>query len=191
MGKAGSGKDTFVNALIEGNYIPRAKPIISCTTRPIRDNECDGINYHYLTTEEFSNQVLEGKMLEATVFNNWFYGTSFENLDEHCLNIGVFNPKGVELLQSKENVDVEVVYLYAEDKVRLLRQLNREDFPDCKEIVRRFNTDEEDFEETRIEKIHANWFITNNNNYGVKQLAKDFAGRYLEAKANKLNQNKN
>ena len=39
MGKAGSGKDSFLNALINNNYIPNAKPIISCTTRPIRENE--------------------------------------------------------------------------------------------------------------------------------------------------------
>ena len=37
-------------------------------------------------------------MLEATMFNNWFYGTSVHNLDDHCVNIGVFNPEAIEIL---------------------------------------------------------------------------------------------
>ena len=39
MGKAGSGKDSFVKALIAGKYIENLKPIVSCTTRPIREHE--------------------------------------------------------------------------------------------------------------------------------------------------------
>jgi guanylate kinase len=39
---------------MEGNYLPNAKEIVSCTTRPIRDNEKDGVNYHYLTNDEFA-----------------------------------------------------------------------------------------------------------------------------------------
>ena len=39
MGQAGAGKDSFVDTIIQNNYIPWAKPIISCTTRPIRENE--------------------------------------------------------------------------------------------------------------------------------------------------------
>ena len=55
MGKAGAGKDSFVHALIAGNYFPGAKEIVSCTTRPIREHEVDGVNYHYLTNEEFAD----------------------------------------------------------------------------------------------------------------------------------------
>ena len=99
MGQAGAGKDSFVNTLLEETrFKDIAKPIISCTTRPIREHEQDGVNYHYLTNEEFAEQVVNGEMLEATVFNNWCYGTSTKNLDEDALNIGVFNPEGVEIL---------------------------------------------------------------------------------------------
>ena len=97
MGPAGSGKDSLMWELIKGKE--NVKPIISCTTRPIRDNEKDGVNYHFLTNEEFALQVLNGEMLEATIFNEWCYGTSVNNLDSHCLNIGVFNPEAVEILK--------------------------------------------------------------------------------------------
>ena len=179
MGQAGAGKDSFVDALIKNNYIPNAKPIISCTTRPIREHEQDGVNYHYLTNEEFTNQVLNGEMLEATVFNDWCYGTSINNLDKNCLNIGVFNPEGVEILQEANNVDLEVIYIIADDKVRLLRQLNREEHPDCNEIVRRFGTDKQDFSEARIDYVIVpDYRIQNNGDKPIDLLAQEFATAY-------------
>ena len=39
MGKAGSGKDTLLKALLREPVFADAAPIISCTTRPIRENE--------------------------------------------------------------------------------------------------------------------------------------------------------
>ena len=179
MGQAGAGKDSFVDALIKNNYIPNAKPIISCTTRPIREHEQDGVNYHYLTNEQFAEQVINGEMLEATVFNDWCYGTSVNNLDKDCLNIGVFNPEGVEILQEASNVDLEVIYIVADDKVRLLRQLNREEHPDCNEIVRRFGTDKQDFSEARIDYVIVpDYRIQNNGDKSIDLLAQEFAAAY-------------
>ena len=174
MGQAGAGKDSFVNAIIKGNYLFLAKPIISCTTRPIRENEQDGVNYHYLTNEEFAEQVVNGEMLEATVFNNWCYGTSTKNLDKNAINLGVFNPEGVEILRGYNNIDLIVIYIVADDKVRLLRQLNREEHPDCNEIVRRFGTDKQDFRETRINSISPDFVIENNGDQDIDTLARNF-----------------
>lgn len=174
MGQAGAGKDSFVNAIIKGNYLPSAKPIISCTTRPIRENEQDGVNYHYLTNEEFAEQVVNGEMIEATVFNNWCYGTSTKNLDKNAINLGVFNPEGVEILRGYDNIDLIVIYIVADDKVRLLRQLNREEHPDCNEIVRRFGTDKQDFRETRINSISPDFVIENNGEQDIDTLARNF-----------------
>lgn len=174
MGQAGAGKDSFVNAIIKGNYLPSAKPIISCTTRPIRENEQDGVNYHYLTNEEFAEQVVNGEMLEATVFNNWCYGTSTKNLDKNAINLGVFNPEGVEILRGYDNIDLIVIYIVTDDKVRLLRQLNREEHPDCNEIVRRFGTDKQDFKETRINSISPDFVIENNGEQDIDTLARNF-----------------
>jgi len=85
-------------------------------------------------------------MLECTVFNDWFYGTSYESVRSDCINIGVFNPTGVESLVARPDVDVQIIRVIAKDKTRLLRQLNREDSPDVREIVRRFNADWMDFD---------------------------------------------
>lgn len=145
MGKAGSGKDALLHELI--HQCPDANEMISCTTRPIREGEVHGVNYFYMTPEEFGARVLNGEMLECTEFNNWFYGTSYEALRSDCINIGVFNPAGVESMLHFPDIEVKVFYITASDKTRLLRQLNRESNPDVREIIRRYAADEIDFED--------------------------------------------
>lgn len=174
MGQAGAGKDSFLNTLANKDYLPQFSPIISCTTRPKRDYEKDGVDYHFLTNEEFAEQVLNGEMLEATVFNNWCYGTSIKSLTKNKINIGVFNPEGVEILRDNQNINLTVIYIIADDKTRLLRQLNREENPDCKEIVRRYGTDKNDFSDARIKNIHPDFVIENGKNQDIEALAIKF-----------------
>lgn len=146
MGKAGSGKDAILHELMR--LCPDANEMISCTTRPIREGEAEGVNYFYMTPEQFGAKVLNGEMLECSEFNNWFYGTSYDALRSNCLNIGVFNPTGVEsLMQFKNAIDLQVFYITASNKTRLIRQLNREENPDVYEIIRRFHADEDDFDD--------------------------------------------
>ena len=184
MGKAGSGKDTLCKAMLKQPEFIDAQMIVSCTTRPIRDYEQNGIDYHFLTIEQFTDQVLSGEMLEATVFNNWCYGTSIKNLQEYNLNIGVFNPEGCEALRENKNIDLFLIYIEANDKDRLLRQLNREGHPDCHEIVRRFSADEKDFDESEIEYLQPDMFITNNQGADIQHIAQTVAKVWREGKNN-------
>ena len=144
MGEAGTGKDSLMQAILK--LKPMFHEIISCTTRPMRQGEAEGVNYYYYTPEQFGDRVLHDEMLECTVFNDWFYGTSYDSVRSDCVNIGVFNPTGVESLMARPDVDLKVIRVVAEDKTRLLRQLNREEYPDVREIVRRFNADWMDFD---------------------------------------------
>ena len=84
-------------------------------------------------------------MLEYTMFNNWFYGTSYDSLQPDAVNIGVFNPAGIRSLRKFDNIDLIVYKIVCSDKTRMLRQLNREEHPNVDEIVRRYKTDKEDF----------------------------------------------
>lgn len=171
MGKAGSGKDTIMKALLKQPVFQKAAPIISCTTRPMREYEKDGVDYHFLTKEQFTDKILSGDMLEATVFNDWCYGTSLENLSKDKVNIGVFNPEGIGLLRGRDNIKLTLIYIEAKDKDRLIRQLNREDNPDVHEIIRRYSTDEMDFAEEEIEYLEPDCFITNNDGGSIDKIA--------------------
>lgn len=152
IGKAGAGKDTIQNVTCEAHPDIFHK-IISHTTRPPRDNEIDGKDYYFIDIPDFTRRVLNCDMLEATEFRGWFYGTSMESLDENKINIGVFNPAGVNAILETPGIDVEVIYIDAPDKIRLLRYLNRSENPDCAEMCRRYYTDENDFADLDFEYI--------------------------------------
>ena len=143
IGEAGTGKDSLMDAILALH--PDFHEIVNCTTRPRREGEVHGVNYFYYTPEQFGDMVLHDEMLECTVFNDWFYGTSYDSVRSDCVNIGVFNPTALEALSARSEVDLVIVRVCAEAKTRLLRQLNREDSPDVDEIVRRYRADKEDF----------------------------------------------
>lgn len=149
IGEAGAGKDSIMQAVLKA--APSLHEIVSCTTRPMREGEQEGVNYFYLTKEQFAEKILNMEMLEATCFNDWFYGTSLQSLDESVVNIGVFNPDGIDALLESPMVEVSVYYVHATDKNRLIRQLNREEHPNVDEIIRRFKADKEDFSDLEFE----------------------------------------
>ena len=60
-------------------------------------------------------------MFEATVFNEWCYGTGIESVKEDAINVGVFNPEGAEILLHDKRVNLIIVYIHANDKIRLIR----------------------------------------------------------------------
>lgn len=140
IGEAGAGKDYLLKQAI-WRY-PELHEIISCTTRPKREGEIDGENYYFMTDEEFA----AARLLEATEFNSWHYGTSLDALDPSTANIGVFNPAGVRSLLAQPDLDVKVFYVSVSDKTRLIRQLNREANPDIDEMMRRYLADKKDFQ---------------------------------------------
>ena len=152
IGEAGSGKD-FLLRCARTKY-PDYNEIVSCTTRPQRMGEVEGINYYFLTNEKFAERIARNQMLEWTEFNNWFYGTAIQSLDEDKINIGVFNPGGIKNLLARDDVEVKVFYVRAPAKERLIRQLEREDDPDVDEVLRRYHADENDFWDLPFEYIN-------------------------------------
>lgn len=152
IGKAGAGKDSLLQqCLKEGRYV--FNEIISCTSRPPRENEEDGKNYHFLKKEDFNSE----DFLETAIFNDWYYGTRWQDLSTDKTNIGVFNPEGIRNLIKIPNIDVKVIMITAKDKTRMLRQLEREENPDVKEIARRYLVDEEDFAEDKLTFDYEEW----------------------------------
>lgn len=147
FGPAGSGKDYIQKKIVNTSWGKNnLHEIISCTTRPPRENEVDGVDYHFISTsDEFMNWENLQNWLEFTQFRGWWYGTSIKDLSKDKINIGVFNVQGVKTLLQREDCDVLPVYIYTYDKLRLMRQLVRENNPDCYEICRRFQTDKKDF----------------------------------------------
>ena len=148
IGKSASGKDTLVNELLKRTNDFHG--VVSHTTRPKRDYEIDKKDYYFVTEEEMMELCNQDKILEISCFNNWLYGTCINSFDEEKINLGVFNIQGIESLVERDDIDLRVFYVQAKDKLRLIRQLSREEEPNIKEIFRRFSTDDLDFKEYNI-----------------------------------------
>lgn len=148
FGKSGVGKDTLLKRLCKyGKY----HKIISHTTRPPRESEINGIDYHFVDQLSFGDSILYDKMLEYVKFKDgWYYGTCIDDLRTSKINIGVYDPHRIMSLiklmeKEPDKYNIFFCYLDASDKTLLLRSLNREEYPDCQEICRRFLVDKEDF----------------------------------------------
>ena len=108
IGKAGSGKDFFLHEICSRMEVHE---IISCTTRPIRDNEEPDINYHYLTDEQFLSQ----QFIESCMFRGWRYGTRLKDLDENKPNVGVFNLSGIDSSPFRYNLSFKISFKLADN----------------------------------------------------------------------------
>lgn len=146
IGKAGSGKDTILKQVKQRVWGEQLHEVVSYTTRPKRQGEIEGVNYFFVSNEEFTEMTLDGQMIETSCFNDWLYGTAEASLNPDKVNIAVCNIEGIKsFLEYPDLIDLKVIYVNVADKTRLMRQLTREAEPDIHEIVRRYGTDDEDF----------------------------------------------
>ena len=74
MGASGCGKSTLEKALNESESVYKT---VSVTTREMRINEVDGVDYHFISDEEFNLLDSENKLIQKTSFCGVKYGTTY------------------------------------------------------------------------------------------------------------------
>lgn len=122
-GPSGVGKGTVCQKLIKKL---NAWYSISATTREIRDGEQDGVNYYFLTKEEFEKKISEGNFLEYALYNGNYYGTPKEKILEK-INSGVDVFSEIEV-QGAKNIkkmfpDALLIYILPPSMEELRRRL--------------------------------------------------------------------
>jgi len=152
MAHTASGKDTAIKYMSKKYNIPMS---ISNTSRPIRKNETQGVEYNFMSKEEFSiyDYPIPPRVYHTTK-GDWFYGTD-PNVEN---KIVILDFKGCQSLcdyLGRENI--EVIKLKIDDKILLQRIKNRGD--DEKEFIRRITDDKIKFEGS---DEFADYIIENN-----------------------------
>jgi guanylate kinase len=79
-GPSGSGKDTVLASVLRLDS--SLKLSVSFTTRAPREDEIDGVHYHFLSAEQFRQKLDKGLVLEYAEYGGHFYGTPKEPVDE-------------------------------------------------------------------------------------------------------------
>ena len=84
---SGAGKGTIIKKLLENNSKDRWLSV-SATSRKPRTGEKDGVNYYFITEDEFKNKIKEEYFLEYTNYAGNYYGTPREYIREK-INKGI------------------------------------------------------------------------------------------------------
>jgi len=155
IGKSSSGKDTIFKKLVEDQEL-NLVPVISYTTRPIRQNEQNGIEYHFIDTKTLAHYKETGKIIERrdyeTISGQWSYCTIDDgqiSLDQPVLYLLIATLEAYKNLKKYfGNHNVIPFYITVDDGIRLERALAREKEqknPNYDELCRRFLADSIDF----------------------------------------------
>lgn len=121
VGASCAGKSCIERKLTEHGL----NRIISYTSRAIRKNEINHIDYHFLTKEEFEKKLSEGFFAEHTVYNSWNYGIAEEDCrDDAC---AVVETSGMRQLKSNKNFNIKSFCIDVDERTRVVRMMNRGD----------------------------------------------------------------
>ena len=161
VGKSSTGKDTIYREVL-GQPDLELNPLVMYTTRPIREGETDGKEYHFADEEILKNLEREGRVIEKrayhTIHGIWTYFT----VDNEHVDLNGKDYLAIGTLVSYEKLRdyygaerIVPIYVEVEDGMRLARALDRERSqikPNYDEMCRRFLADSADFSEENLEK---------------------------------------
>jgi len=146
---SGTGKTTVVRRLLE--KIPNIVASVSFTTRPIRENEREGIDYFFVDKSKFESMVDNKEFIEhATVFGN-YYGTQkdrlLSNLKKGINVILEIDWQGAQQVKEKMPSCI-MIFLIPPSKEALLSRLKNRGTDSEGEIENRFNQAVSDLNES-------------------------------------------
>lgn len=157
---AGTGKTTLVRML--SKEFPCIYESVSCTTRPPRPGEVEGIDYHFLSKKEFEEKIAQGEFLEHADVFGYHYGTSRtlveKNRDEGKHVFLIIDTQGA--LQLKKNkVDAIYIFISPPSLDELRTRLTNRKTESIETIEKRLS-----WAEDEIKKMaHYDYHIVNDN----------------------------
>ena len=154
VGESASGKSSIERYLVNNHGYSK---VVSYTTRQPRDGEVDGVDYHFISNEQFLKLEEQGFFAETAVYNGWYYGTAKKDCTDD--KIAVLTPHGMRQLKKIKDIKIISFYINVPRRDRLIKILQRGD--DIEEAYRRSLSDVGQFDGIKDEVD----FIIDNNGY--------------------------
>ena len=142
---SGAGKTTLTKK-IQQKY-PNFKISVSHTTRSPRENEIDGVDYHFVNEAKFKKLANDNSFYEYAKIFDKYYGTLKENVDKLIKTNDILfdiDWQGTKQLSKFSNLNLVKVFLTTENKKELKKRLIKRNQNSAKEIERRFKAFDED-----------------------------------------------
>lgn len=124
VGASASGKTTLARDFV--NAHPEYRRVVTYTTRPIRGNETDGVDYHFIDEKRFKELASNGFFAESNAYREWLYGTAVEDCADDDHIVAVLTPAGMRELK-RRGIKVFAVYLYVDRASRMIGAIQRGD----------------------------------------------------------------
>lgn len=129
---------------------------ISYTTRPMRSNETQGVEYYFISDDEMHEKFKNGEVIEHTSYYiqsedvSYTYANVVGEFEKGDYILTILNPHGLYQFNKSQYKDNLVsIMLNCDARVRLIRSLNRDENVNVKEVLDREIRDELDFIERR------------------------------------------
>lgn len=184
VGKSGSGKDTLLKELVARQTF---EPMISTTSRPMREGEMEGREYFFVSKDKFLDMAQKGQFLEyrsydtlvGGVKDTWYYGSAKLDKEkvakhEYITVLDIQGAKDCIDYYGKDNCFV--VMLEVSDKIREERAIQRGSFDKC-EWDRRKADDEIKFSDEATRGV-VNLYLK--NDCDIQELAYRFEDALVE-----------
>lgn len=153
---SGCGKGTVIRSLLKKNN--NLWVSISCTSREKREKEVDGVDYYFLTREEFENKIKNNEMLEYAEYINNYYGTPKDKVNEQL-------EKGLDvILEIEIQGALKIKEMYPETIFIFILPPNMEEL---KKRLSNRNTETQDKIDKRFKKAYTEINELSKYNYVV------------------------
>ena len=168
IGPSASGKTEIAKKLISTfGY----KKFVTATTRNKRVGEIDGIDYYFISVDEFKENLANNKFIETTIYNNNYYGSYKSEMDDN--KVLIVEPNGLKAFQSLNDPHIISFFIDSSEEDRYERMLKRGD--EINDIKRRLHNDRKLF----YENIKTDFRIINKNK-SLEELSIDINNLYLK-----------
>lgn len=169
VGPSASGKSAIVKCLEKEHGL---KKFITCTTRPMRRGEVNGVDYYFMTPEEFNNRYMNDEFIETVFYNGNYYGT----LKSECgLNkVVILEPQGLKKFLAAVD-DIYAVFLHTDEEILKARMLSRGD--SYLEMMTRIENDRLIFSDEQLSEVD---FTVNTTSLSISEISASIMGKYKD-----------
>ena len=173
-GASASGKTVTALDLQKRHGLIKA---ITTTTREKRVGETDGVEYFFVTKEEFQKRLSENKFVEHSLYNGNLYGCGIDQVSDN--KIVVLDPNGLHAFLKLKDKNVVSFLLIADEKTRRERMMSRGD--KLENVASRIENDINDFSLENIGKVD---FVINTEDHSIAEIS-DMIYKLYKEKLNK------
>lgn len=160
-GASASGKTVTALELQRKYGLTKA---ITTTTREKRVGETNGVEYFFISKDEFKKRINENKFVEFSIYNDNYYGCGIDQVADD--KVVVLDPNGLHSFKKLKNKNIVTFLLVADEKTRRERMVTRGD--KVENIAQRIKNDVVDFSLERIGQVD---FIIKTNNKTIEETA--------------------